>query len=171
MQCILKARMDVCVLHLLNFADKPECSILQGDYEGQIMLTCEAKSNPAEVVFGWTRGGNQSMQLDDFSVEGLKSILTLDASQEHFGTYYCQANNSLGAGMPCEIEVQGVGLLKTMGGANIIIIVAVIAASIVAVLVVIVVVILICRRRNVAEKCKHATLLVVVAMKQSQGHK
>jgi len=131
---------------------KPECSILQGDYEGQIMLTCEAKSNPAEVVFGWTRGGNQSMQLDDFSVEGLKSILTLDASQEHFGTYYCQANNSLGAGMPCEIEVQGVGLLKTMGGANIIIIVAVIAASIVAVLVVIVVVILICRRRNVAEK-------------------
>lgn len=134
--------------------DKPECSILQGEYEGQIMLTCEAKSNPEQVVFSWIKGGNQSLQLTDFSQEGLKSILTLDALEEHFGTYYCQVNNSIGAGTPCEFEVQGVGLLKTMGGANIIIIVAVIAASIVAILVVIVVIILICRRRNTSEKCK-----------------
>ena len=61
----------------------------------------------------------------------------------------------LGAGRPCEIEVQGIGLLKQMGSANIIIIVAVIAACIVALLIVIVVVILICRRRKPNEKCKY----------------
>ena len=78
----------------------------------------------------------------------------LEAHESSFGTYYCQVNNSLGAGQSCEIEVQGIGLLKTMGSANIIIIVAVIAASIVALLIVIVVVILICRRRKPNEKCK-----------------
>ena len=60
-----------------------------------------------------------------------------------------------GAGRPCEIDVQGIGLLKQMGSANIIIIVAVIAACIVALLIVIVVVILICRRRKPNEKCKY----------------
>ena len=113
-----------------------------------------ADSNPAEVVFAWTRGGNQSIQLTDFETDGLKSVIKLSLLEENFGTYYCQANNSMGAGPICEIDVQGIGLLKTMGSANIIIIVAVIAACIVALLIVIVVIILICRRRKPADKCK-----------------
>ena len=74
--------------------------------------------------------------------------------EENFGTYTCQANNTVGAGIPCEYEVQS-GLLKNMGGANIIIIVAVIAAGIVALLLVVVVVIFIYRRsKKPTDKCK-----------------
>ena len=117
------------------------------------MLTCTASANPGEVTFGWSR--NHSKILDDFSVDGLTSYLTLDASEANFGTYVCQANNSMGAGLPCEFDVQGFGLLKSMGGVNIIIIVAVIAACIVALLIVIVVIILICKHRKPTEKCKY----------------
>ena len=69
------------------------------------------------------------------------------------GTYYCQANNSIGVGLPCELEVQGLLSLK-MGSANVIIIVAVIAACIVGCCIIVVVVVLICRRRKPNEKCK-----------------
>jgi hypothetical protein len=50
--------------------------------------------------------------------------------------------------------ISGIGLLKTVGSANIIIIVAVIAASIVALLILIVVIILICRKKKPTDKCK-----------------
>ena len=120
------------------------------------MLTCTASANPGEVTFGWSRNHSQVI-LEDFTVDDgkLTSYLTLDASETNFGTYVCQANNSMGAGLPCEFDVQGFGLLKSMGGVNIIIIVAVIAACIVALLIVIVVIILICRKhRQPTEKCK-----------------
>ena len=125
------------------------------------MLTCEAKANPAkDVRFGWSRAANASsaVALSEFTTHSLQSVLMLDASEQSFGTYFCQANNSMGPGVPCEIQVQGVGLLKAMGGANIIIIVAVIAACVVAVLIVIVAVILICRRRKPLEKCKFSAV-------------
>ena len=111
---------------------------MQIENEDEIQLSCEAQSNPVEgVTFGWIRtGGNQSKHLTS-GIEnvGLTSFLTLNLHEDNFGTYICQANNSLGAGIPCEIEVQGIGLLKNIQGANIIIIVAVIAAGIVALLI------------------------------------
>ena len=94
------------------------------------MLTCTASANPGEVTFGWSRNHSQVI-LEDFTVDGLTSYLTLDASEANFGTYVCQANNSMGAGIPCEFDVQGFGLLKSMGGANVIIIVAVIVIMLV----------------------------------------
>ena len=140
------------------FADKPECTIHQENYEDEIRLTCNALANPEDVVFDWSRGGgNKSVQvlLGSFTQEGLSSVLTLNAVEENFGTYYCHVNNSLGAGLPCELDVQGLGLFKgAVGGANIIIIVAVIAASIVVLLIILVIVILLCRRRKPTEKCK-----------------
>lgn len=128
------------------------------------MLTCTASANPGEVTFGWSRNHSQVI-IEDFTVDDgkLTSYLTLDASESNFGTYVCQANNSMGAGIPCEFDVQGFGLLKSMGGANIIIIVAVIAACIVALLIVIVVIILICRKhRKPTEKCKWNTTKILI---------
>jgi hypothetical protein len=139
--------------------DKPDCSIHQSEEDGQIILTCEAVANPKEVVFGWSRS-NESMKLNGFTTDGLISTLILDAHEDNFGAYYCYANNSMGAGLPFELDVQGIGLLKTMGNANIIIIVSVIAASIVALLIVIVGVILVCRRgRKPNEKCTYIILI------------
>jgi len=129
---------------------KPECSVMQIENEDEIQLSCVAKSNPTEgVTFGWIRtGGNQSQYLTDgIKKAGLTSFLTLNLHEDNFGKYICQANNTVGPGVPCEIEVQGIGLLKT-AGVNIIIIVAVIAAGIVALLLIVVAVILICRRNK-----------------------
>ena len=84
-------------------------------------------------------------------------VVKLCIKLNYFSSLYsCQVNNTVGAGIPCEIEVQGIGLLKNIQGANIIIIVAVIAAGIVALLIVAVVVILICRRnKKPTDKCKY----------------
>jgi len=131
---------------------RPECKLYQTEDEGQIKLTCEAKANPSSVAFSWSRGGNVSQSLSEFEVAGLISTYIIEAPSElDFGTYYCQANNTIGVGLPCELEVQGLLSLK-MGSANVIIIVAVIAACIVGCCIIVVVVVLICRRRKPNEK-------------------
>ena len=59
----------------------------------------------------------------------------------------------MGAGAACEIDVEGIGLLRA-GSANIIVIVAIAAAGVVAVLAIIVVVILICKKRRPKDQCE-----------------
>ena len=62
--------------------------------------------NPGDLAFGWAKG-NDSSRLTGFEVDGSLSLLALDAHEDSFGTYFCHANNSMGAGYPCEIDVQG----------------------------------------------------------------
>lgn len=56
------------------------------------------------VTFGW-RKGNET--LVDFSVEGIVSSVRIQAFEDNFGMYSCYVNNSIGAGIPCEADVQG----------------------------------------------------------------
>ena len=93
-------------------AVKPECLIRQTEDDGQLLLTCEAMGNPGDLVFGWTKG-NDSMTLTGFTVDGMISTFALDAHEDSFGTYFCHANNSMGPGYPCEIDVQGSNRLKS----------------------------------------------------------
>ena len=127
----------------------------QSEDDDYILLTCVADANPSTVDFAWQRGGNETRTLgrDRFSVDGLSSTLRLDLSAASFGTYFCAANNSLGAGAACEIDVEGIGLLRA-GSANIIVIVAIAAAGVVAILALIVLVILLCKRRRPKDQCK-----------------
>ena len=70
------------------------------------MLTCTAEANPDEVTFEWRRNGNETVE--DYEVTGpLTSTVRLEATQASFGTYQCVVANSIGAGEPCEIDVQG----------------------------------------------------------------
>ncbi|TRY71608.1 hypothetical protein TCAL_03134, partial [Tigriopus californicus] len=85
---------------------KPECQIEQNEDDGYIVLTCEALANPEEVTFGWHRV-NATVLDEDVTSNGLISQVRLDPSPDNFGTYYCYVNNSIGAGQPCEIDVQG----------------------------------------------------------------
>jgi hypothetical protein len=39
--------------------------------------------------------------------DGLISHLRVGASEDNFGPYICYVNNSIGAGVPCEADVQG----------------------------------------------------------------
>ena len=138
-----------------SFTDKPSCAVTQSEDDDYILLTCVADANPSSVDFAWQRGGNETRTLgrDRFSVDGLSSTLRLDLSAASFGTYFCAANNSLGAGAACEIDVEGIGLLRA-GSANIIVIVAIAAAGVVAILALIVLVILLCKRRRPKDQCK-----------------
>ena len=129
----------------------------QSEDDDFILLTCQADANPERVDFAWQRGGNETVTLgrDRFSVAGLSSTLRLDLSAASFGTYFCTANNSMGAGAACEIDVEGIGLLRGAGfSANVIVIVAIAAAGVVAILAVIVVVILVCKQRRPKDQCK-----------------
>ena len=53
-------------------------------------------------------------------------------ASENLGTYLCFVNNTVGLGAPCEIDLQGIGVLKNISDTNVIVIVAVIAAALVA---------------------------------------
>ncbi len=84
--------------------DKPECTITQTEDDGDILLSCIATANPKAVNFGW-RKGNET--LADFNMDGVISTLRVGASEDNFGIYMCYVNNSIGAGTPCEADVQG----------------------------------------------------------------
>ena len=48
----------------------------------------------------------------------------------------------------------GVGLLKTMGGSNMVIIITIVIASIVLLIIAAIIAVLLCKRRKPSEKCK-----------------
>jgi hypothetical protein len=85
-------------------ADKPECTITQTEDSGDILLTCVSTANPDVVQFGWKKGNET---LTDFSSDGSVSRVRVGASEDNFGIYVCYVNNSIGAGLPCEADVQG----------------------------------------------------------------
>jgi len=134
----------------MNVMYKPECTIHQEKVEDKILLTCESDANPDEVTFLWKKGNGTYD--GDITMNGLQSTIRLGLLQESFGTYFCFVNNSVGLGVPCEIDIQGIGVMKNISDTNIIVIVAVIAASLVA-LMIVVVLIVVCRRKSVGEKC------------------
>jgi hypothetical protein len=161
----------------LNVMYRPECRISQekggdgdgGDQEvgmeGGVRLVCTAEANPSEVSFQWRRGnGSAAVDFDGEAVTFSKgrqqsSMLVISVEQQQveggggFGTFHCYVNNSLGLGVPCEMDVQGlpVGLVRNVSNTNIIVIVAVIAAGLVAAALVATTVI-VCRRWRVPEE-------------------
>ena len=152
----------------MNVLYKPDCSIRQEKFEDKILLTCVSDANPDQVTFSWKKG-NETFDSEAMTVNGLKSSIKLGLNQESFGTYYCYVNNSVGLGVPCEIDIQGIGVLKNISDTNIIVIGAVIAAGVVA-LVILVLVILVCRRRaSMGEKCPGLGLSSEAANKEAEA--
>ena len=114
------------------------------------MLTCQADANPSDVNYHWKKG-NGSYE-GEVSSDHLTSTITLGLMQESFGTYFCFVTNDIGLGVPCEIDIQGIGVARNISDTKVILIVAVIAAALVA-LVIVITVVVICKRRNAPEKC------------------
>ena len=129
---------------------KPECAIHQEKVEDQILLTCRADANPSDVNYHWKKGNGSYEGI--ISSNGLTSSITLGLMQESFGTYYCFVTNDIGLGVPCEIDIQGIGVARNISDTKVILIVAVIAAALVA-LVIVITVVVICKRRGAPEKC------------------
>ena len=82
--------------------------------------------------------------------------------------YQCFANNSVGQGMPCEIDIRGIAALKNISDANIIVIVAVISAVLVAATLVIIIVFM-CRKKQSGEKKKCANMADLVEDRKVGG--
>ena len=136
----------------INVLYSPDCAIHQEKYEDTLVLSCVADANPGQVSFRWKKG-NESYEGEATLEDQMTSSIRLELKQESFGTYHCLVNNSVGLGVPCEIDIQGIGVLKNISDTNVIVIGAVIAAIVVALLM-LVFVIAVCRRKHsLGEKC------------------
>ena len=134
----------------INVMYKPECEIHQEKLDDEIVLTCRADANPSQVSFNWKRG-NETYD-GEIETRAQESTLRIPILQENLGTYYCFVNNTVGLGVPCEIDIQGIGVLKNISNTNIIVIVAVITAALVAAII-IGILVFFCRKKPSGEKC------------------
>ena len=132
---------------------KPECAIHQEKVEDEILLTCRADANPTDVTYHWKKGNGTYSGTAAHA--GLTSTIRLGMLQGSFGTYYCFVTNDIGLGVPCEIDIQGIGVARNITDTKVILIVAVIAAALVA-LVIVITVVVVCRRKGAPEKCPPA---------------
>ncbi|KAH8266575.1 hypothetical protein KR026_004169, partial [Drosophila bipectinata] len=88
---------------------KPDCNIKRENINGQDTLVCTAFGKPSEADFSWSiKGENETIENlgsgypNDLSD---KSFYVLRADYGITRTYRCLANNTVGSGTFCEIEV------------------------------------------------------------------
>ncbi|XP_028027603.1 hemicentin-1 isoform X4 [Bombyx mandarina] len=91
---------------LLDVLYIPECGIQQTNIDGEQVLVCSAKANPAEVSFMWKlKNDNDSLTDEKIWQAGTQSYLRLSPGVDVYRTYLCFANNSVGVSRPCERDV------------------------------------------------------------------
>uniref|UniRef100_A0A1I8MZF3 Ig-like domain-containing protein n=2 Tax=Musca domestica TaxID=7370 RepID=A0A1I8MZF3_MUSDO len=146
---------------------KPRCEIERVEIDDQDTLICTAYGNPEEADFSW------SIKAENESVESLgsgdsktfkdKSYYVLKEDYEIARTYRCVANNSVGVGTFCEIEVAATPFFiiwwkeqlawwQRWDKPALIILVASILVLLLAVIIICCIIICICRRRRRQDK-------------------
>ncbi|XP_061395466.1 hemicentin-1 isoform X1 [Musca vetustissima] len=146
---------------------KPRCEIERMEIDDQDTLICTAYGNPEEADFSW------SIKAENESVESLgsgdsktfkdKSYYVLKEDYEIARTYRCVANNSVGVGTFCEIEVaatpfyiiwwkEQLAWWQRWDKPALIILVASILVLLLAVIIICCIIICICRRRRRQDK-------------------
>ncbi|CAB4061167.1 unnamed protein product [Lepeophtheirus salmonis] len=101
------------------------CRVQNRHGSAEVSMLIDVQYKPECVIKQCDEDGNETIK--GAEVDGLNSYLRLDPVEENFGLYYCYVNNSMGEGFPCELEVEGIGLVK-MGNSNFIIVVTILAA-------------------------------------------
>ncbi|XP_050742543.1 uncharacterized protein LOC108030804 isoform X3 [Drosophila biarmipes] len=146
---------------------KPRCEIERREIDDQDTLICTAYGNPVESDFSWT------IKADNETVEDLgsgdkksfseKSFYVLQADYAISRTYRCVANNTIGPGTFCEIEVAAASSLliwwqeqlawwQLWEKNTLIILVAAILGLLLTVIIICCIIICICRRRRRQDK-------------------
>lgn len=92
---------------------KPNCTIARKEVDDEDTLVCVAFGNPPELDFGWSvKAENETYEVMSARQEGTVSFLVLDEEFLETRTYRCVANNSVGIGSFCEIDVAGKFIFK-----------------------------------------------------------
>ncbi|XP_054735884.1 uncharacterized protein LOC129242947 isoform X2 [Anastrepha obliqua] len=136
---------------------KPRCEIERHEIDDQDTLICTAFGNPVEADFSWSiKAENDSAEwLGTGERQGYKdkSFYVLDDGYAIARTYRCIANNTVGPGTFCEIEVaEQLAWWQRWDKTTLIILVASILALLLAVIIICCIIICICRRRRRQDK-------------------
>ncbi|XP_065720779.2 hemicentin-1 isoform X14 [Drosophila suzukii] len=146
---------------------KPRCEIERREIDDQDTLICTAFGNPVESDFSWSiKADNETVEvLDSGDKKSFleKSFYVLQADYAISRTYRCVANNTIGSGTFCEIEVAAASSLliwwqeqlawwQLWEKNTLIILVAAIMGLLLTVIIICCIIICICRRRRRQDK-------------------
>nr|XP_036226716.1 uncharacterized protein LOC106618396 isoform X3 [Bactrocera oleae]XP_036226717.1 uncharacterized protein LOC106618396 isoform X3 [Bactrocera oleae] len=142
---------------IIDVQFKPRCDIERHEIDDQDTLICTAFGNPVEADFSWSiKAENDSAEwLGSGERQGFtdKSFYVLDDDYAIARTYRCVANNTVGPGSFCEIEVaEQLVWWQRWDKTTLIILVASILALLLAVIIICCIIICICRRRRRQDK-------------------
>ncbi|XP_037908056.1 hemicentin-1 isoform X6 [Hermetia illucens] len=135
---------------------KPTCEIVRKEIEDEDTLICTAIGNPKEADFHWSiKSENDSIDLGSGETVGESNYLVLEDEFSVTRVYRCVANNSVGAGPYCQIEVAGhLSWWQRWDKITLIILVASVLGVLLALIVLCCVIVCICRRRRRRDKCE-----------------
>ncbi|XP_017137475.1 uncharacterized protein LOC108152559 isoform X3 [Drosophila miranda] len=136
---------------------KPRCEIERREIDDQDTLICTAFGNPVEADFSWSiKAENETVEYlgsgDEKSFAD-KSFYVLQEDYAIARTYRCVANNTVGSGAFCEIEVaEQLAWWQRWEKTTLIILVAAILGLLLAVIIICCIIICVCRRRRRQDK-------------------
>lgn len=136
---------------LLSWSDAPNCTITREEIDSEDNLICRADGNPEEYSYVWEiKSENETA---DGQLRGIlknkKSYLILNDDFHEKRVYRCLANNTVGNGTFCEIQVAGhLMWWQTIERMTLYIAIAIILISLIAVIIVCIIIIYICRNRR-----------------------
>ncbi|XP_055703740.1 hemicentin-2 isoform X6 [Phlebotomus papatasi] len=144
---------------IMNVLYRPNCSIVRREIEDEDTLVCTAHGNPEAVDFHWAlKTENDSIDAYNVRQDGIASYLILEDGVSVTRTYRCVANNSVGFGTTCEIDVPEVKEKRHIvwwqrwDRMTLIILIASVFALLLAVIIVCIIIICICRKRRRQDK-------------------
>ncbi|EDW79217.2 LOW QUALITY PROTEIN: uncharacterized protein Dwil_GK12999 [Drosophila willistoni] len=136
---------------------KPRCEIERQEIDDQDTLICTAYGNPEEADFSWSiKAENETVESlgnGDKKASVSKSYYILQEDYAIARTYRCVANNTVGLGAFCDIEVaEQRAWWQRWDKTTLIILVAAILGLLLAVIIICCIIICICRRRRRQDK-------------------
>ncbi|BFF98747.1 uncharacterized protein DMAD_06817 [Drosophila madeirensis] len=136
---------------------KPRCEIERREIDDQDTLICTAFGNPVEADFSWSiKAENETVEYlgsGDEKAFADKSFYVLQEDYAIARTYRCVANNTVGSGAFCEIEVaEQLAWWQRWEKTTLIILVAAILGLLLAVIIICCIIICVCRRRRRQDK-------------------
>ncbi|XP_055692647.1 hemicentin-1 isoform X6 [Lutzomyia longipalpis] len=144
---------------VLNVLYRPNCSISRREIEDEDTLVCTAYGNPEAVDFHWSlKTENDTIDAYNVRQDGIASYLILEDDVLVTRTYRCVANNSVGVGSICEVDVAEVRAKRHVlwwqrwDRMTLIILIASVFALLLAVIIVCIIIICICRKRRRQDK-------------------